>query len=134
MARLADWEKRLADYIAEAQLQPFKWGEWDCALFAAGAALAMTGEDRASAFRNRYTTAMGSTKALKRYGGGTLKSAFDMHYPDKPIGFAVRGDLVMYDGAMGVCVGPVALFMPMPDEPAGLVRIERALWHKAWAV
>lgn len=135
MERVSNWETALADYLAPLMATAeLKWGTMDCALFGAGAVLVMTGFDGAAAFRGKYSTATGSVRALKRYGAGSLEATFDAALPERPIGFARRGDLVMYDGAVGVCIGADALFMPREGDAPGLVRIPRALWTKAWAV
>ena len=42
------WRSALAAYIAETMRKPFAWGLHDCALFAAGAVEAMTGNDPAA--------------------------------------------------------------------------------------
>ena len=133
--RYPDWEQRLADYISPLLNDArFVWGESDCALYTADAIKAMTGHDIAADFRDKYSTAMGSARALKAYGGGDLKSTFDMLLPERPVSMARRGDAVMHDGAVGVCMGAFALFMLLPDEGDGLERIDRSEWSHAWSV
>lgn len=134
MIRRSDWEQRLAGYLAECEGAEFAWGRMDCALFAAGAVLAMTGIDPAAAFRGRYRSVAGSVRALRLYGAGTLEATIDSMFPERPIGFARRGDLVLADGAVGVCVGADAVFVGQEGERAGLVRIARAGWTRAWSV
>ncbi|GLI99113.1 DUF6950 family protein [Sphingobium sp. BS19] len=132
--RISTWEQALADYLASVADAEFTWGELDCALFAANAVLAMTGHDIAAPFRGKYSTAAGSARALKRYGAGTLEATFDTLLPVKPIGYARRGDVVMHDGGVGVCVGSHALFVGREGEREGLVRVPRAEWVRAWGV
>lgn len=134
MIRRDDWEPRLAEYLADCTDAKFQWGKMDCALFAAGAVLAMTGSDPAAAFRGRYRSCAGSVRALRLYGQGTLEATIDALFPEKPIGFAQRGDLVLHDGAVGVCVGADAVFVGQEGERAGLVRVERRAWLRAWGV
>jgi hypothetical protein len=131
-ARFGDWDARLAEYLALMQVAPFIWGRTDCAMFAAGAVLAMTGYDPAAEFRGHYGTAIGAAKSLKRYGTGDLAGTYASKLPARPIGYAGRGDLVMHDGAVGVCIGADALFMPL--EGIGLVRVPRRDWTQAFAV
>lgn len=50
-ARLQDWPERLAALVEARRTMPFAWGSHDCALFAADAIAAVTGEDPATAFR-----------------------------------------------------------------------------------
>jgi hypothetical protein len=134
MRRLPDWEVRLHAYIEACAGAVFAWGELDCALFSAGAVLAMTGTDPAASFRGRYSTAVGSARALRRYGAGTLEATIDAGFVEKPLAFAGRGDLVMIDGAVGVCLGADALFIGEADGLPGLVRFARATWTKTWSV
>jgi hypothetical protein len=133
--RRSDWEARLSAYLAErVDTLPFTWGQSDCALYTADAVLEMTGTDIAAPFRGKYSTAAGSARALKRYGAGTLKATFDTLLPPKPIGYARRGDVVMHDGAVGICIGADALFVRAEGEGLGLERIPRDRWSHAWGV
>lgn len=138
VARRGDWERALAAYIAECEARPYAWGEHDCAMFAAGAVIAMTGADPVPEFRGRYSTAAGSIRALKRYGAGTLEATMDAKFAECPVGFARRGDLAWHEGSVGVVAGPFALFVGAIDdgetEQAGLIRVPRAAWQKAWRV
>lgn len=133
LARKGDWQTALSAYIAECEGRPFAWGSHDCAMFAAGAVLAMTGTDIAAEFRGRYSTEAGSVRALKRYGHGTLEATLDAKLPAVPIGFARRGDLVMRDEAVGVAMGPFALFAGEAEGRPALVRVPRSEWRNAWS-
>lgn len=132
--RLSDWEPRLAAYLASVVDCPFVWGEHDCALHSANAVIAITGVDIAERFRGKYSTAAGSVRALKRYGAGTLEATFDATLPVIGKAFAQRGDLVLHDGMVGVCVGADAVFVGEDGGTPGLVRFPRRVWAKAWAV
>ncbi|MDF0543328.1 hypothetical protein PX699_13300 [Sphingobium sp. H39-3-25] len=132
--RISTWEQALSEYLASVADREFLWGEHDCALHAANAILAMTGHDIAAPFRGRYSTAAGSARALKRYGAGTLEATFDALLPTRPVGYARRGDVVMHDGGVGVCVGSHAAFVGREGEREGLVMIPRADWTRAWGV
>lgn len=134
MIRLPDWEARLHAYLADKEGVSFTWGATDCALFAAGAVEAMTGTDPAAAYRGRYSTAAGSVRALTRYGAGTLEATIAAAFPDRAIGHARRGDLVMVDGMVGVCIGADALFVGEEDGAPGLVRFPRTAWARCWGV
>lgn len=133
--RLPDWEQRLSEYIMALSDDPvFIWGERDCAMAAADAVLAMTGVDILAAFRGKYSTAAGSVRALKRYGTGDLRTTFDTLLPERPIGMARRGDVVMHEGAIGICMGAFALFVGAENGTDGLLRVPRAEWSHAWGV
>ena len=132
--RLPDWEQRLHDYLAANEGAVFSWGRLDCALFSAGAVLAITGVDPAADFRGHYRTRRGSACALGRFGQRTLLATVAARFPETPIGYARRGDLVMVDGMVGVCVGAEALFVGEDDGTPGLVRFGRDRWSHAWSV
>ncbi|WP_295560634.1 hypothetical protein [uncultured Sphingomonas sp.] len=134
MQRHAGWETALHDYLAALSGAVFVWGRLDCALFAAGAVEAMTGVDPAADFRGRYSTPNGAVRALRRYGAGTLEATIAARFGEIRTAFARRGDLVLVDGMVGVCVGADAVFIGETDGEAGLVRFPRTSWQKAWAV
>ena len=95
MHRLPDWEERLAAYLEPLRTRPFEWGAHDCCTFTAGAVEAMTGVDPMPEFRGRYTTAIGSARALRRYGAGTLDATLDGKFVRLDATLCHRGDLVM---------------------------------------
>jgi hypothetical protein len=130
--RLPDWEQRLSDYLAAARDRAHAYGSHDCALHGASAVQAMTGEDPLAAYRGHYSTELGAARALRRLGvkQATLEATFDALFSPIPKALAGRGDLVMADGSIGVCIGGEALFVS--DD--GLVRVVRAAWSKAWRV
>lgn len=134
LTRLPDWEARLHDYLDAHAGAVFVWGKLDCALFAAGAVAAQTGVDFAAPFRGRYSTAIGSARALTRFGEGTLQATIAARFSSMPIGYARRGDLVMVGNMAGVCIGATAVFVGEEDGNSGLVRFARAEWSTAWKV
>jgi len=141
--RAGDWEAALGAFLAACEGRPYAWGEHDCALFAAGAVQAMTGADPAAAFRGRYRSKRGAAKALRELGAGTLEATIDGLFETITPAFAQRGDLVLHEGAVGVSAGRFALFVGDALQGAeggadvavaGLVRVPRAAWEKAWRV
>lgn len=140
IARLPDWEQRLAAYLDEVRTTPFRYGRHDCALYAAGAVLAMTGSDLADAYRGRYRSVAGSIRLLRTQGQGTLEATVDALFTERAVGFARRGDLAMHGGSLGVVIGADAMFITETQADdhrvvgQGLERVPRALWDKAWAV
>lgn len=134
MNRKPTWENDLADFIADRLNMPFEWGNHDCALFAADAVEAMTGIDPASDFRGNYTTQKTAREALREFGQGTLLKTYQDRFSEKPVSFAIRGDLIWNGFAIGVCYGSFALFVGEPDGQPGLVRVARSEWKRAFAV
>ena len=54
MKRLEDWPERLAAFVEARRAMPFRWGQNDCALFAADAVAAVTGVDLAERWRGLW--------------------------------------------------------------------------------
>jgi len=134
MTRRSTWEADLSAYISSVRGKPYVYGEHDCGLFAAGAVMAMTGEDPGAPFRGQYSNEIGCAKALRKHGAGDLESTLDALFERRPIGRLQRGDLVWNGEAVGVCMGAYALFVGQEGEAEGLVRIERAEWAGGWRV
>lgn len=127
--RRGDWEAALSAYLAQHRNAALDWAEMDCGKFAAGAVEAMTGADF---LPGDYTTERGAMRVLKREGFATLADFMDATFSVVPNAMARRGDIVMCDGCLGVCIGADALFLPL--EGSGLVRRHRRDWSNAWAV
>jgi hypothetical protein len=140
MTRRSTWEADLAAYIAASKGLAFRYGESDCALFFAGAVLAMTGADPAAPFRGKYTNELGAAKALKQIGAGDLETTLDSLFERCPVGKLQRGDGVWNGEAVGVCMGSYALFVGRAETiegvevSEGLIRIPRAEWAGGWRV
>src|SRR5690606_22731839 len=66
--RFTNWRTALNDYVHSVMSKPFIWGTHDCALWAAGAVLAMTGYDPAEKYRGRYKTLIGGLRLLRKDG------------------------------------------------------------------
>lgn len=140
MTRRSTWEADLSAYIASVRSRAFEYGQHDCGLFAAGAVLAMTGDDPGAPFRGQYSTELGCAKALKKFGAGDLESTLDSLFERRPIGRLQRGDLVWNGDAVGVCMGDYALFVGRAETvegegvSEGLIRIPRTEWAGGWRV
>lgn len=129
--RLIDWERRLNDWLLEPGRDRFQWGVNDCALFGCGAVMAMTGEHPAPQFVGSYDDRAGAAEALRVLGEGTLLKTFDAHFERRQTFFARRGDLVMAQGAIGVCMGLTGVFLTEND---GMTRLTRKSFLAAWSV
>jgi hypothetical protein len=109
MQRLPDWRSRLTDYLARAAHQPFKWGEHDCALFAADCIREMTGIDVAEAVRGQYSSAESATEMLQAAGLRDLKALAAGHLERAVPALAQVGDIAVVGTrrrqALGVVVG-----------------------------
>ncbi|AYA63832.1 DUF6950 family protein [Alteromonas sp. RKMC-009] len=98
MKRLTTWTQQLTQFITGKKHQPFEWGVNDCCLFAADAVLAITGEDPAIQFRNRYSTRLGAARVLKNEGHDNIESAITAMLGEPVPRLSVRrGDVVLVD-------------------------------------
>lgn len=109
--RLPAWPELLADYIEARRHRPFAWGTHDCATFAAGAVVAMTGCRLAGVLPAVWANEHEATRVLQRAGG--LEQAVAAVLGDPLTGqaarFARRGSVVLVtiDGrpTLGVATG-----------------------------
>lgn len=92
--RFHDWPMRLEPVLADQALRAFAYGEFDCALFVADAALAMTGIDPAADFRGAYQDYASGLKRLRALTGKRdLAGWADLHFERAPPVLAHRGDI-----------------------------------------
>lgn len=99
-----NWHVDFCKYIEDNKNTEFKWGEFDCALFAANCVMLMTGEDPGSAIRGKYTDEVSAKKVLlKEYG--TLEQAWDSQLQRIETCMVQRGDVVVFNGDNGLTSG-----------------------------
>lgn len=110
--RHEDWDVRLSAFVDGAL--PHAWGTNDCAMFAAGAVLAMTGVDPAAEWRGSYATEDDAAALMDRLGGLDAVCLLKFGEPVPPL-CARRGDLLLgFEREVGehylaVCVGAVGV-------------------------
>ena len=114
--RLPDWRPRLVAYLARITATPFAYGTHDCALFAAGAVEAMTGEDLAAPYRGRYGSLKGGLKCLAKAGAADHVALIRARCDQIAPAFAAVGDIAVIGpeaaisaGTSRVAPGPAAL-------------------------
>lgn len=91
LARLPDWPERLAAYLCQQRPNRFAWGTHDCANFAAGAVLAVTG---CQVLQLQWAGAADAVRLLRTLGG--LQAAVDRQLPRlQTAELAQRGDVVL---------------------------------------
>ncbi len=130
VTRLKDWRPRLVGYLEEVRSRPFAYGQHDCALFAAGAVEAMTGEDLATDFRGQYASLKDGLKLVR----GDHQKVLHEHFTAIPQAFAGVGDIALIGEvgfpALGIFDGETILVL----REDGLGRMPRAAATQAWRV
>lgn len=101
--RLPDWPARLSALVATAHRTPWAWGTRDCCLWAADAALALTGVDHASDLRGTYCDEAGAMRVLQRIGG--LRGAAGRAGQRIRPGLTIEGDVAIVRSAGKPCLG-----------------------------
>ncbi len=101
-----NWPLLLAQFIESRRHSPFVWGEHDCCLFVADAIELICNVDPAAPYRGKYTTAMGSYRALKKYGDGSIAGALSVCFQEIAPCDLGRGDAAMVevDGEMAAAL------------------------------
>lgn len=108
MTRLPDWKPRLVAYMRDTQIERrHATTEPDCALFVAGAVLAMTGIDPAAAWRDRYPTVAAGQKLLRREGFADHVDLVASRLPEIPPALAQVGDIAVIEADRLDCLGIV---------------------------
>lgn len=101
-----NWQTQLIKFIQHNRDRPFEWGSFDCCLFVADAINLMTGRDIAADFRGRYRSKSGATRALKKYGKGSIKATFEHLLGKAQTGIHFkRGDICLINTPEGDAVG-----------------------------
>lgn len=134
LIRHPGWRGRLAAYLGTCAGRPFEWGTHDCALFAAGAIEAMTGEDPGAAFRGRYRTFKGGLKALQKVGHADHVALAVALLDEVPPAFAQAGDLAMIQTPEGAAMGIVQGHRIYVLRPEGLATVDLLQAARAWRV
>lgn len=108
--RQQGWETRLNKYIDSVYTKRFRWGSFDCSLFALDCVDVMCKTEFAKEWRGTYKTEKEAYEALEARGGfndvlvsyGLIKN---------PVEKAMRGDIAFLGGdkALGVVVGDTVI-------------------------
>ncbi len=138
MRRTDGWEERLQVVLSTFAGRPFEYGFHDCALFVCNCVREMTGEDPATAHRNRYKDRKG---ALGILNGCSLELTAEQIAlalgadEVRPL-FAQRGDVVLVDTDQGLALAIVDLTgeKAVGAGPDGLVFWKLSTARRAWRI
>jgi hypothetical protein len=138
MVRNSNWQSALSAYIEANARRPFRYGEFDCGLFVAGAIEAMTGVDVAAELRGYRDRAEAFERIRSACGRARMDSVADylaLKFGIAAIGvnFAGRGDAVQFaNGRLGiVALHGTEVLTPYKD---GLLRLPIAQAVRAWRI
>ncbi|WP_299133568.1 hypothetical protein [uncultured Amaricoccus sp.] len=112
-ARLPDWRPRLLAHFAAGRRLDFELGIHDCARFAAGAVLAVTGVDPLAGVV--WRTEAGARRALGRLGVADPVDFARREFPEIAVSAARAGDLAavsVEEGPALAVVYDARLFLP----------------------
>lgn len=132
--RRKGWEQALAAYTRAALARPYAWGSQDCALFAAGAVAAITGEDFAAEFRGAYNDADSARRLLTQLGCVDVGDLASRYLPEIDPPEARRGDIVMIDGQFGPFLAVVDGRTAVGPAARGLTHSPVSMALRAWRV
>lgn len=135
--RLPYWRKRFETFMDETVLVPFEWGQADCGpAFIGGLVLALTGEDVAQRWRDRYRSRAGALRVLRNSGFGNLGDLVAAELPEIHPSRATIGDVMAiksddaFGHALGICNG-ASVFVRRPD---GLGLVDLLACERAFRV
>lgn len=105
--KLPGWQGRLLTTIEELKEVPFVWGQNDCCVFAAKCIDAQYGTEIAPSIIGEYDTELGAKRfTIKRAKSSSITALIDTYLTERvDIKFAQRGDVVTFNGALGLTAG-----------------------------
>ena len=128
--RSADWPEILEAKMREWDAIPFAWGTTDCAMFVIDVVNAMTGMGIVNRSLGTYDTQGGALRAIRALGDDLSALVSERFGDSIPVAFAQRGDALLFQGNLGICVGEVSMFRT----PEGLLKVDTLKCERAWRV
>lgn len=130
--RKNNWPEKLDEVLNRYRATQFEYGRADCWLFVTDAISAITENTLYNeAIEASYTSLKSGLKFIKKtYGVKHYEDLPDVFFKQINPRMAQRGDLVMFNKTMGICIGAFGLFLK--DE--GLVHVGMTQCHRAWRV
>ena len=135
LGRVSNWESVWGEFIANFARGPIIWGQNDCMLMGGYNLEVLTGEDIWTEHVKKYDTEFGAFRYLKSEVGVEDCEAFwDQYLPTQPVAMAKRGDLVLFDGCVGICLGRKSLFKCDEEDGVHVEMIDTLNCNKAWKI
>ncbi len=116
------------EVIESYRSKPFEWGVADCCTFTADCVQTITGIDWLADYRGQYSTEAGALELI----GTSLLSRMNQLFQWVAPAYVVRGNVLMFDGALGVAdSGKYGFFM---TQERGLRAVPIMTCAYAWDV
>lgn len=133
--RVDNWPTKLAELIESNRDRRFRWGSFDCCIWAAICVDAIRGDNIVDRIKSEYSNKSQAIEYLARFG--STESAIT-EYLGEPqhINMTSRGDVVVIDydrdgyNAAGIFDGQQVIV----TGPKGLMRVSRDHIIKSWRV
>lgn len=107
MIRREDWLEKMWSTIEQHQSTAFVWGENDCCLFAAKVVDAMCDSEFEKQLKEKYNDQDSAIRYIVEEGG--MEKAVSGYLGESKTGRAQRGNVVLFEGALGetlgICIG-----------------------------
>jgi hypothetical protein len=123
----------LFSFIEQNKNRKFEWGKWDCCLFVCDYLNLIIDKDLAKSFRGKYSTEIGAYKQIKKQGYKHIKHMCNIIFKEnginkKNINKANRTDIILFDNAIGLCLGLKSVFLT----PEGMTFIDTYKCDICW--
>lgn len=107
MTRRGDWLHQMWSTIEAHKDQPFAWSGNDCCSFSAKVVDAMCDSNFAEQLSDKYNDEDSAIRYIVEEGG--MQRVISTYLGEPKVGRAQRGDVVLFEGALGetlgICVG-----------------------------
>jgi hypothetical protein len=145
MSRVENWEEKLFGVVSSAREQDFKYGRFDCCLFASRVIGEITGQDPADqfGFDLSYENKREAVQTLRDKDYESLEEMVEdvaqkRDWEEKNNDFAHRGDVAVVENedgfdAVGIVIDHRVVF-PSHDEDEGLGYSPRSEAKRVWGV
>lgn len=131
-----DWPVLLDGYIQNAAREPFAWGTHDCVSFVCGWHRLMTGRDVYEEFRGGYESEFEAKKLMLVNGVRSMSDAGRYLFGEAKVPLrAQRGDIVLAENALGICVNGSAAVLGLNSlGQHGVIMLDQRDFILAWTV
>lgn len=132
MIRRENWLEKMWSTIEQHQSTTFVWGENDCCLFAAKVVDAMCDSEFEKQLKEKYSDQDSAIRYIVEEGG--MEIAVSNYLGESKTGRAQRGDVVLFEGALGetlgICVGSTIAAV----SDSGVIYMPRSITICYWTI